>query len=265
GPVGDALRGALDHVPGVGSAVRDLTEPADVGSGQAIRDQTRWQIETGRQPNNPWWLRMNRQLVQDPTTAERAVRSGTVDQLETKGQKAWAEYVRRSDLVTRAMGLDPESDAVRGVTEGAEPIALSDAWKSVNPIKRAYVNLVLKPYARKALWVAHRKTLEDARPRAAEQAAVMHRRAPREMEFSSAWATVIGLWSHLSPPVTGHQSKIAQRWILPFDHPIDHTKQSWSKRAFTKLIDWVDPLYERQIARPTDRADAAAAAAAAHG
>ena len=96
GPVADSLRGALDEIPKVGEFVRDLTEPSDVGYGQGIRDQTRWQITTGRQPNNSWWLRMNRQLVEDPLTAERAIRTGTVDQLQTNGQKAWAEYIRRS-------------------------------------------------------------------------------------------------------------------------------------------------------------------------
>lgn len=261
GGVADALRGALDELPGVGGVVRDLTEPADVGYGQAIRDQTRWQIDTGRQPDNPWWLRMNRQLVQDPVTAERAVRSGTVDELETAGQKAWAEYVRRSDLVLRGMGIEP--DAAAGAAKAGTPVALSDAWKGVGPLRRAWVQMVLKPYARKALWVAHRKTLEDGRPLAAEQGAAMHRRAPREMEFSSAWATGIGYWSYLVPPVTGNQSKLAQRWILPFDHPVDGSKQSWSKRAFLRLADWLDPRYEREIARPTDAADATAAAAPA--
>jgi hypothetical protein len=246
GPVADALRGALDHVPKVGEEVRDLTEPADVGYGQAIRDQTRWQIDTGRQPNNAWWLRMNRQLVQDPTTAERAVRTGTVDQLDTRGQKAWAEYIRRSDLVLHAMGLEP--DAVAAAAEAGHPVALSDAWKGVSPLKRAYVQLVLKPYARKALWVAHRETLRDARPQAAEQARIMNKVAPKEMSFSSSWATIIGYWSYLSPPVTGHQSEIAQRWILPSAQTIDGAHLSWSEKAFTKLADWLDPLYERQIA-----------------
>lgn len=242
GPVADALRGALDHVPVVGRHVRELTEPADVGYGQAIRDQTRWQIDTGRQPGNPWWLRMNRQLVQDPLTAERAVRTGTVDQLQTDGQRAWAEYVRCSDRVLEAMGIDP-LDAAQGA-----PVALSDAWKGVDLVHRALVQLVLKPQARKALWVAHRETLEDARPQAAEQARAMNARAPREMEFSSGWAAMIGLWSHLSPPVTGHQSAIAQRWILPYEHPVDGTQQRWSKRAFARLLDLVDTHYEREIA-----------------
>lgn len=257
GPVGDALRGALDELPGVGGLVRDLTEPADVGYGQAIRDQTRWQIETGRQPHNPWWLRMNRQLVEDPLTAERAVRTGTVDQLTTPGQKAWAEYVRRSDRVLGAMGITP--DAAAAAAERGEPVALGDAWKGVSPLKRAYVQLVLKPSARKALWVGHRKTLEDARPQAAEQAKAMHRRAPEEMSFSSSWATLIGYWSYLSPPVTGHQSKLAQRLILPNEQELDWSKLSWSEKAFTRLADWLDPLYEREIARPTDAEDAAAA------
>lgn len=246
GPVADALRGALDELPAVGNAVRDLTEPADVGYGQAIRDQTRWQITTGRQPNNAWWLRMNRQLVEDPATAERAVRTGTVDQLDTAGQKAWAEYVRRSDLVLKAMGVEP--DAAAAAAKDGKPIAVSDAWKGINPIKRAYVQLVLKPYARKALWVAHRKTLEDARPQAAAQAQTMNKVAPKEMSFSSSWATFIGYWSWLSPPVTGHQSKIAQRFILPSEETIDGAKLSFTERAFTKLADWLDPLYERQIA-----------------
>ncbi|MCW2928579.1 MAG: hypothetical protein JWM86_2547 [Thermoleophilia bacterium] len=258
GPVADALRGALDELPGVGGFVRDLTEPSDVGYGQGIRDQTRWQIDSHRQPDNDWWLRMNKQLVQDPMTAERAVRTGTTDALDTPGQKAWAEYIRRSDLVTRAMGLDP--DAAAAAAERGEPIALSDTWKGVSIAKRAYVQHVLKPYARKALWVAHRKTLEDGRKLATVEAETMHRRAPREMEFSSAWATLIGYYSYLSPPITGHQSKIAQRVILPLDHPIDPVNLPWSKKAFAKFADWLDPVYEREIARPTDAKDAAALA-----
>ena len=258
GGAADALRSALDHVPKVGGLVRDLTEPADVGYGQAIRDQTMWQIATKRQPDNPWWLRMNRQLVEDPLTAERAVRTGTVDQLQTKGQKAWAEYVRRADKVYAAMGLSPED--VAAAAKAGTPVALSDAWKGANLLKRAYVQLVLKPYARKALWIAHRKTLEDGRPQAMKEAAHMHRVAPKEMSFSSSWATIIGYWSYLSPPVTGHQSKLAQRVILPNETTIDGAKLSWTERAFTKFADWLDPIYERDIAKPTDAADAAAAA-----
>lgn len=250
GPVADALRGALDDVPGVGTLVRDLTEPADVGYGQAIRDQTRWQIDTGRQPNNDWWLRMNRQLVQDPLTAERAVRSGSVDALETPGQKAWAEYIRRGDKIYEAMGMSPAQ--VADAAKAGTPVALSDAWKGASLVKRAYVQLVLKPYARKALWVAHRKTLEDGRPQAAEQAQKMQRKAPQEMSFSSSWATLIGYWSFLSPPLTGHQSKLAQRLILPQEETIDGADLSLTERAFVKLADWLDPLYEREIAKPAE-------------
>jgi hypothetical protein len=258
GGTADELRNALDDVPGVGSFVRELTEPSDVGYGQGIRDQTRWQINTGRQPNNTWWLRMNRQLVEDPLTAERAVRSGTVDQLETKGQKAWAEYIRRADKVYDAMGLSPEQ--VAQAAKDGKPVALSDAWKGVGLLKRAYVQMVLKPYARKALWIAHRETLADGRPQAKAQAEEMHRTHPEEMSFSSSWATLIGYWSYLSPPITGHQSRIAQKLILPAEEHIDGAKLSWTEKAFTKVADWLDPIYERDIAKPTDAKDALAAA-----
>lgn len=254
GPVADALRGAFDELPGVGGIVRDLTEPADVGYGQGIRDQTKWQIDTGRQPGNPWWLRMNRQLVQDPLTAERAVRSGTVDQLETSGQKAWAEYIRRGDKIYQAMGMSPEQ--VAAAAKDGKPVALSDSWKGVGLLKRAYVQMVLKPYARKALWVAHRKTLEDGRPQAMKEAAEMHRTAPKEMSFSSSWATFIGYWSFLSPPITGNQSKLAQKVILPNEQTIDEADLSLTEKVFTKVADWLDPRYEREIAKPTDAADA---------
>jgi hypothetical protein len=261
GPVADSLRGALDEIPKVGEFVRDLTEPSDVGYGQGIRDQTRWQITTGRQPNNTWWLRMNRQLVQDPLTAERAVRSGTVDQLETNGQKAWAEYVRRADKLYGAMGLTPEQVA-KAADEG-KPVALSDAYTGVGFLKRKYVDLVLKPYVRKALWIAHRKTLEDGRPQAMAQAEEMYRKFPEEMSFSSSWATLIGYWSHLSPPITGSQSKIAQKFILPNEEHIDGADLSVTERVFTKVADWLDPIFERDIQKPTDAKDAAAAATAA--
>jgi hypothetical protein len=247
GPLSDAMRSAMDHVPGVGSLYRDLTEPADVGYGQAIRDQTQWQIDTGRQPDNPWWLRMNRQLVQDPLTAEQAVRSGTVDQLDTKGQKAWAEYIRRADKLYAAVGLSPED--VAAAAEAGQPVALSDAWKGTSLLKRAYAQLVLKPYARKALWIAHRHTLEDGRPQAMEQAAEMNGRAPKEMSFSSSWASFIGIYSHFSPSLIGNQSKLAQKLILPMEQQVDGAKLSWSKRAFIKLADWLDPIYERDIAK----------------
>lgn len=242
----------LDYVPGVGSLYRDLTEPADVGYGQAIRDQTEWQIATGRQPDNPWWLRMNRQLVEDPLTAERAVRTGTVDQLETAGQKAWAEYVRRADKVYEAMGLSPEQVAKAAVD--GEPVALSDAWKGQSFLRRAHVELVLKPYARKALWVAHRKTLDDGRPQAMKEAVEMHGRAPEEMSFSSSWATFIGYWSFLAPSLIGNQSKLAQKLILPMEQQVDGAQLPLSKRAFIKLADWLDPVYERDIVRAAKEA-----------
>lgn len=241
----DRSAALLDRVPVVGSLYRDLTEPADVGYGQAIRDQTEWQIATGRQPDNPWWLRMNRQLVEDPLTAERAVRTGTVDQLQTPGQRAWAEYVRRADKVHAAMGLTPEQVA-EAAAKGA-PVALSDAWKGQSLLRRAHVELVLKPYARKALWIAHRKTLEDGRPQAMKEAVEMHGRAPEEMSFSSSWATFIGYWSFLSPSLIGNQSKLAQQLILPMEQQVDGAKLPLSKRAFIKLADWLDPAYERDI------------------
>lgn len=246
GPVSDAMRSAMDHVPKLGSLYRDLTEPADVGYGQAIRDQTEWQIATNRQPGNPWWLRMNEGLVQDPLTAERAVRTGTVDQLESKGQKAWAEYIRRADKLYAAVGLSP--DDVAAAAEAGQPVALSDAWKGTSLIKRAYAQLVLKPYARKALWTAHRHTLEDRRPMAMKEAAEMNARAPEEMSFSSSWASFIGLYSYLSPSLIGNQSKLAQGVILPMQETVDGAKLSWSQRAFIKVADWLDPIYERDIA-----------------
>ncbi len=258
GNVADGLRTAFDDIPKVGELVRDLTEPADVGYGQAIRDQTQWQIDTGRQPNNPWWLRMNRQLVEDPLTAERAVRTGTVDELETPGQKAWAEYVRRADKLYAAMGMTPE-DVVKAAADGT-PVALSDAWKGVGLLDRAKVMLYHKPQVRKALWVAHRKTLEDGRRQAMEEAVEMHRKAPQEMSFSSSWASFIGHWSWLSPLVTGNQSKLAQKLILPQEETIDGADLSWSEKAFVKVADWLDPIYERDIAKPTDAEDTARAA-----
>lgn len=258
GGVAESLRGALDELPGVGGFVRDLTEPSDVGYGQAIRDQTRWQIDTGRQPNNSWWLRMNRQLVEDPLTAERAIRTDTVDRLETSGQKAWAEYIRRADKVYEAMGLTP--DDVAAAAKDGRPVAISDAYEGVGLLKRKYVDLVLKPYARKALWIAHRKTLEDGRKLATTQAEEMHRKAPKEMSFSSSWATLIGYWSYLSPPVTGHQSKLAQKVILPDEETIDEADLSFTERVFTKVADVLDPLYERDIKRPIEAKDAAAGA-----
>ncbi|MCB0878529.1 MAG: hypothetical protein KDC46_06065 [Thermoleophilia bacterium] len=259
GPTSDAIRSAMDRVPGVGGLYRDLTEPADVGYGQAIRDQTQWQMDTGRQPNNLWWLRMNRQLVEDPLTAERAVRTGRVSELKTPGERAWAEYIRRADKVYAAVGLTPEEVARRA--DAGEPVALSDAWKGAGLLKRAYAQMVLKPYARKAIWVAHRKTLEDGRPQAMEQAIEMHRRAPKEMSFSSSWASVIGLWSYLSPSLIGNQSKLAQKLILPLTETIDEAKDlSWSKRAFAKVADWIDPIYERDIVPAAEAADAAKAA-----
>jgi hypothetical protein len=239
----------LDHVPGVGSLYRDLTEAADVGYGQAIRDQTQWQIDTGRQPGNPWWLRMNRQLVEDPLTAEQAVRTGKVDELTTEGQKAWAEYIRRADKVYAALGLTPEQVA-QAAADG-KPVALSDAWKGASLLKRAHAELVLKPYARKALWIAHRKTLEDGRPQAMDQAREMNARAPKEMSFSSSWASVIGLWSHLSPSLIGNQSKLAQKLLLPLEQTVDEAVDlPWTKRAFIRIADWLDPIYERDIDRP---------------
>jgi hypothetical protein len=249
----DVTARVLDHVPGIGALYRDLTETADVGIGQAIRDQTQWQIDTGRQPHNPWWLRMNRQLVEDPLTAEQAVRSGRVDELTTAGQKAWAEYIRRADKIYEAMGLTPQQ--VAELAERGEPLATSDAWKGISMLKRAHIDLVLKPYARKALWVAHRKTLEDGRPQAMQEAIAMDAMAPKEMSFSSSWATFIGYWSYLSPNLIGNQSKLAQQLILPLEQTIDEaTDLPLGKRVFAKVADWLDPTYEREIRPAAERA-----------
>ena len=143
------------------------------------------------------------------------------------------------------------------------PLALSDTYKGVSLLKRAYVQMVLKPYARKALWIAHRKTLEDGRAAAGPQAEEMYRKAPKEMSFSSSWATLIGYWSHLSPPITGNESKLAQKVILPDEETIDGAKLSWTEKAFTKFADILDPKFEREIKNPIDKRDREAAEAAA--
>lgn len=262
GPVADAVRGAVGDLPVLGAVAR-FTEPADVGYGQAIRDQTAWQMASGRQPNNRWWLAMNKGLVQDPLTAEAAVRTGRTNELTTKSQLAWARYVELGDKVKRVMGLAPE--ATEFVTPEGEhqPLALSDAWKGVSLVKRAYVQLVLKPDVREALWKGHRETLEDRRPKAMQEAIALGREAPEEMEMSSGWASIIGVYSHFNPLVTGSQSDLAQRLILPMQHPVDDTDQPWGKRLFAKLLDAIDTRYERDIVPAIAAADAADAAAAA--
>ena len=71
-------------------------------------------------------------------------RRGALDAVA--GKKAWAQCLRRSDLVFKAMGVEPAAAAA--AAKDCKPIAVSDASKRVHPIKRAYLQLVLKPYAR---------------------------------------------------------------------------------------------------------------------
>lgn len=253
-----AIRGAVARIPGT-RGMLELLEPTELGVGQLIHDQMQWQMDTSRQPANPWWMRMNHQLVSDPLTAEAYVRAGRTGELAGKGEQAWARYIELSDRVRALVGIEPGQTHVIARDGTSVPTAISDAWRGASCIDRVTAQ-ALKQQARAALWQAHCASLEVGRAAAGAQAAMVEATSPAEAEFMSSWANFVNLYARANPLATGRQALWAQRHLLPDMGPIDPGRLTPLRRAFASVLARLDPHYEREIKGRTGQAPAALAA-----
>jgi hypothetical protein len=223
-----------------------------------------WQMRTGRQPDNPWWMRMNKQTVLDPLTAEAHVRAGRVDELTTKSEKAWAKYIKRSDQIRQALKIDATAENVLDKNGQLQPIAISDAYKGASFWGRMKTKWWLIPQAKQTFWKAHVASLHQARKVIDKEFQTMDKRAPQELQMSSGFRNFVDGYVLLNPPTVGGFTRLSQRALLPEIHPTELSKLPLRQKIAFRLMTLLDPTYELDKARiaktgPT-RVEGAAAA-----
>lgn len=246
GPLGDALRAVLSGIPLVGE-IADWFRPTRFGDGQAMLDQMLWQIRSGRQPNNEWWMPMNAHLVGAGIEAEAALRAGRAHELRRADHRAWLGYLRGSDHI-RALMLGPGAPtgystpgSVDDRSEAHASTALADAWKGASLAHRLEVAYIWRPVVRRQYWIAHDETIQAGKHASQEilqRHAVQH---PREAELGSAWAHTIKLMRALNPPAVGHSAIPFQLAFLPQYQPLDTVHPTVAQRMFVRLIRMFDP------------------------
>lgn len=229
------LRSVAERIPGL-RHLRELFGATDLGYGQPIHDQMQWQIDTGRQPHSEWWSSVNRHLVGDPLIAEHAVRTGQVHTLTEPAQQAWARYVVASDAVKAAMGVAPTADS-----HGGQPLAISDAWSGAAAVSQRDLRK-LRAAAREAYWRAHAASIDRGRQRTM---GALLSESPTEAAIDHGWASIVDRYSAHNPMAAGRYATAVQRWLLPKTYPASPETMSWSERAFARVLDLLDPEYER--------------------
>lgn len=257
----DAMRGALE-LTGVGRLLNRWFAPTVHGHGQPMVDQMRWQINSRRQPDNPWWMTVNSRLVGDGLLAEAYLRARRASELTGKHHQAWLAYIMYSDMSRRALGLPVGAGyrapgAVDNLSRPDTDGATSDAYRGASILDRLEVQLVYKPLARKAYWVAHDESIQAGKQESHAILDRYRRRFPQEAAFGSAWANTIRLFRVLAPPAAGHFAIWMQRNLLPQYQPVDSGTPTAMQRAFVKLISFFDHSF------PPDAALGAAQLAAA--
>ncbi len=246
GPMGDIVRGVFAHIPVLGS-MSDWFRPTRFGDGQAMLDQMLWQIRSGRQPSNEWWMPMNAHLVAAGLEAEAALRSGRAHELTRADHQAWLGYLRGSDHI-RALLMGPGA-ATGYTTPGsvddrsvhAANMALSDAWRSASLLHRLEVAYIWRPVVRRQYWIAHDETIQAGKHASQiilQRHGVQH---PREAALGSAWAHTIKLMRSLNPPAVGHSAIPFQLAFLPQLQPLDDIHPTVAQRMFVRLIRMFDP------------------------
>lgn len=247
GSFGDLIRGVLALVPGLDRIAGYIT-PTQYGYGQPMIDQMRWQIRSGRQPGNPWWMRMNASLVGAGLEAEAYLRAGRSGELTRPDHQSWLAYLTLGDHIKRLLGRTPGAnyttpasvdDRSRALPDGA----LSDGWRSVGLLARLEVLLVWRPVVRRQYWVAHDETIQAGKSLSNSLLREYQRTNPREAAFGSAWAHTIKLFRHTNPIAAGHAAAWFNNVFLPQTQPLDQGQPSLLQRAFVRLITALDPSF----------------------
>lgn len=222
----------------------NILRPTELGHGQAIYDQMRWQIRTGRQPDNEWWMRMNKQTVLDPLKAESLLRAGRRDELSTKSEKAWAKYIDMSDNIRKALGV-PEGVSELATKDGQiTPIALGDAWKGASLLKRMQVKWHLIPRAKQLFWKAHVASLHEARKHVDKQFQSVDAKWTKELQMASGFRNFVDGYVLINPPAVGGFTRFSQKALLPEIHPTIPEKLPLRQRVAFKLMTLLDRTYE---------------------
>ncbi|MCW2955662.1 MAG: hypothetical protein JWO69_531 [Thermoleophilia bacterium] len=239
-PLADALRGAAATLP-FGSSVTAALTPTELGYGQLLHDQMAWQERSGRQPTNPWWMEMNFNLVGDPLRAEALVRAGTPDAAPNDSVAAWAKYVQASDAVQARLGLPIGQPQVTNADGVAQPVALSDVSRTASLGDRVAARFREMPAARRAMWDAHRATLDVHYPESEPELRAVAEHAPGEAKFMSGWANIVGYIAKVNPIATGRWALLGQEVLLPDEQfTPDAAPEAPQKRAFAHVLQALD-------------------------
>lgn len=247
GPIGDVVRGALEHLPG-GNALTDMFGATNFGCGESMIIQIGWQIRSGRQPHNPWWMQVDGDLVGDAMTAEKYVREGRAAELTgSPNLHAWASYVELSDRIKRTLGT-PVGDgythagSVDDVTTPLPHAPLSDSWMGASLLKRLYVKHVLNPAAARAYWTANTASVLAASEQARPVLEQLAKTEPEEARMSDAWAKSVDVVGALGPRPLGRWAGALNRLLLPQAAPLDRARTTFPQRAFVTAIEWLQDL-----------------------
>lgn len=248
GRAGDVVRAAAAHIPGM-KTLSGWTKPTPLGQGEPIAAHMQWQTQSGRQPDNTWWVDANRIVIETPLIAEAYVRSNRESEVKDPAVKAWMNYIHASDKI--AEDLHANLDANRAVITAANqavPAAISDAWKGAGLHERAKVYLWDVPNARKALWKAHAATVEKVEIELHDELIGSGVTAPDEAAFATGWMSMItGIGQLIPVPSHGKEFLHLERVFLPEKYPATPSKISPIEKTFTWALDVLDRKWENDI------------------
>ena len=251
----DAVRGALQHVPGV-RKVNEWFGPTHYGFGEPLLGQMRWQGSSRRQPDSEWWMSMNARLVGDAMRTEAMHRAGRDDELQAPNELAWLEYLKLNDESRQRlnMSVDSQYSTPGSIDDESQPLpngALADGYKGAKLLDRLHVEAVLKPATLRAYWAAHDESINAAAKESRKLLAELAAKHPQEAGFSSAWARSVEIHRHLNPPGTGHWGQALQRVLLPDTYPVDATKLTRPQKLMNKALQWYERTFPRESVHDT--------------
>jgi len=257
--VGDAIRGSwLMKVPVVKGVLGRVLQDADVtrvGVGQAFVDQVRWQMRTGRQPQDAWWMTMNKRSLEDPLLAEAYVRAGRQDELTSPVLTAWVDFFEKSDAIARKLGVDPTRGYLGPgrITPGnlipTAERADGPAGQLASLATRAKLLAWDFPRATRAYWKAHSLSIQEGAREFRPLLAESKRRHPTEGDLQEVWGRFIKVMPIASPLGAGSSAERIQKAILTQVYPAERESMSLAQKAFIEIARLV----------PKDKEPAAAA------
>lgn len=227
------------NLPYIGK-LAGLADITSYGVGQYFVDQVRWQIRTGRQPLDAWWMTMNKRSLEDPLLAEAYIRAGRERELDSPVLQAWADYFHRVDAIKARIGV-PIDEGYRGpaaiTRSGDIPVAdLADGTAAVDESIATRLNIAGAYHGViEAYWTAHNLSIQTAarefRP-LLDASRALH---PTEAEFQDNWARFINVIPHIPPPGTGGLADALQGVILAQQYPATPENMTATQKAFVQI------------------------------